>query len=110
MTLQAKLTLGFVILVVLIVGFISAVNLILNMEQQFDATLERADFLAPLATDYVGAALNADLRIGVRQALAGPDLASRLLKLLIQERAILEIAVTDPKTNEILADTDPKNV
>jgi signal transduction histidine kinase len=110
MTLQAKLTLGFVILVVLIVGFISAVNLIVNMEQQFDATLERADFLVPLATDYVGSALNADLTIGVRQALASPDLANRLLKLLTQERAILEIAVTDPKTNEILADTDPKNV
>jgi signal transduction histidine kinase len=110
MTLRAKLTLGFVILVVLIVGFISAVNLVVNMQQQFQATLQRADFLVPLATEYVTNALNSKLTVPVPVVLSEPELAGRLLQLLTQEHAILEIAVVDPKTNEILADSDPNRV
>src|ERR1041385_3827067 len=98
MTLQARLTLGFVILVVLMVGFISAVDLIMNMEQQFDATLQRARFLVPLADKYVSHAYNAQLRVPVAEALADKVLASDLLDLLTKEQAILEIAVIDPHT------------
>ncbi len=110
MTLQARLTLGFVILVVLMVGFISAVDLIMNMEQQFDATLQRAQFLVPLATKYVSKTYNSQLLVPVPEALSDKALASDLLELLTKEQAILEIAVVDPHTNEVLADSDPTRV
>ena len=110
MTLQAKLTLGFVILVVLMVGFISAVDLTRDMEEQFDATLQRAQFLAPLATKYVSKTYNAHLNVPVPEALSDKPLASDLLELLTKEQAILEIAVVDPQTHEVLADSEPTRV
>src|ERR1043166_221511 len=110
MTLQAKLTLGFVILVVLMVAFISAVDLIINMDQQFDATLDSARFLVKLATKYVRTTLNSQLQATVPEALADKELSTDLVELLAKGQGILEIAGVDPNTNEVLADTDPARV
>jgi signal transduction histidine kinase len=108
MNLQAKLTLGYVLLAVTIVSVISGLNLISAMNQQFEATLERAEGLNPVATKYVKRTLNSQMTVPLREALRDPGLAADLLDLLTNGRAVLEIAVVDPKNkHEILADSDP---
>ena len=109
MTLQAKLTLGFVVLVVSIVGFISAADLTNDMQQQFEATLKRAELLTPVAFNYVKKALNSQLTVALDEALKDKTLAGELLDLLTQEHAILEIAVVD-RNNQILGGSDPVRV
>src|SRR3954463_2536064 len=109
MNLQAKLTLGYVLLAVMIVSIISVIDLATNMQQQFEATLERADVLNPVATKFVKQTLNSNLTVPLRAALRDKTLAGDLLDLLTKSRAILEIAVVDPK-NEVLADSDPARI
>jgi len=106
MNLQAKLTLGYVLLVVVIVSIISGLDLSTNMKQQFEATLERAKVLNPVATKYVKRTLNSQITVPLREALRDKTLEADLLDLLTNARAVLEIAVVDPGTNEILADSD----
>ena len=82
MNLQAKLTLGYVLLAVLIVSIISGVDLATNMQQQFDATLERAEILNPVATKFVKrdvelAADGAAARSAARQRPGGRPARSR---------------------------------
>jgi signal transduction histidine kinase len=113
MNLQAKLTLGFVLLATVMVGLISAVDLGNNMQQQFQSTLERADQLQLIAAKFVSNTLNspaADRAVPLREALRDPQLATDLLGLLTNAHAILEITVVDPSTNEILADSLPERV
>jgi signal transduction histidine kinase len=104
MNLQAKLTLWYVLLAVLIVGTVSGVNLINNVHQQFDATQARAEILKREAGKWVERTLNSRLATPLREALLDQQLEADLQNLLTGEKAILEIAVVDPKTNEILAD------
>ena len=105
MNLQAKLTLGYVLLAVAIVSIISGLDLSTNMQQQFDATLERAEILNPVATKFVKRTLNSRLTVPLREALRDNVLAADLLDLVTKTGAILEIAVVDPK-NEVFADSD----
>jgi signal transduction histidine kinase len=107
MNLQAKLTLGNVVLVVLMVTVISAMDLVNNVQQQFDATLERAEVLNPVATKFVRQTRNSLPAVSLREALRDERLSKDLLDLVTDARAILEIAVVDPKTNEVLSDSDP---
>lgn len=106
MNLQAKLTLGYVLLAVSIVSIISGLNLKTNMQQQFDATLERAELLNPVASKFVRETLNSQLTVPLRTALRDKQLAADLLDLLAKAPTILEIAVVDAKTDEVLADSD----
>jgi len=110
MNLQAKLTLGYVVLVVVLVGAISGMDLASNMQEQFEATLERAEVLNPVATKFVRQTLNSRLTVPLREALRDSSLERDLLDLVTDARAILEIAVVDPKTNEVLADSDPSRL
>ncbi len=110
MNLQAKLTLGYVLLVVLIVSLISGLDLATNMKQQFEATLERAEVLNPAATKYVKRTLNSQITVPQRTALRDETLAADLLELVTNAGAVLEIAVVDAKTNEILADSDTSRI
>jgi signal transduction histidine kinase len=110
MNLQSKLTLGYVLLAVVIVSIISLLDLSTNMTQQFDATLERAEILNPVATKFVKRTLNTRLATPLREALRDPTLAADLLDLVTKARAILEIAVVDPKNHEVLADSDPSRI
>jgi signal transduction histidine kinase len=105
MNLQAKLTLGYVLLAVAIVTIISYLDLTTNMKQQFEATLERAEIINPVATKFVKRTLNSRLTVPLREALRDKVLAADLLDLVTKAGAILEIAVVDPK-NEVLADSD----
>ena len=58
MNLQAKLTLGAVLLETLIVGAISTVDLGNAMEIEFENTLRRANIVRRVASEYVAQALN----------------------------------------------------
>src|SRR5579885_1988875 len=110
MNLRAKLTLGYVLLAVAMVFIISMVSLGNTIQQQFEANLERAQILEMVATNYVKQTLNSQLTVPLREALRDPGLADHLLMLLTNARAILEIAVVDPNTNQILADSDPSRI
>jgi signal transduction histidine kinase len=107
MTLQAKLTLGSVVLASLMVGIVSAVDLGNEMQRQFESTLEHAETLKTVASKMVEQALNRQRTKSLREALRDPDLQSLLVDIMTASHAILEVAVVDPHTNEILLDSDP---
>jgi signal transduction histidine kinase len=107
MNLQAKLTLGNVVLGVLMVTIISAMDFVNNVQQQFDATLERAEIINPVATKFVRETRNSRPTVSMREALRDERLSKDLLDLVIDARALVEIAVVDPQTNEVLAGSDP---
>ena len=107
MNLQAKLTLGFVLLATLMVGLISGVNLDNEMQGQFEATLNRAATLESAATNFVRAAVNARPQSPLPKVLRDPALETDLADLFTSANAILEIAVVDPRSYEILADSSP---
>ena len=109
MTLQAKLTLGSVLLATLIVGLISAVDLGNDMQRQFENTLERADLLKNVATKMVAQSLNRNLAVPLAEAVRDSDLARGLVDIMATSHAVLEIAVVSPR-NEILADSDPARI
>jgi len=106
MNLQARLTLYYVLLVVVMVGFISFVDLAIEMNQQFSLTLDRADSLRIFASDIVGLSLNRQLTKPMEEALREPELAKLLQDTMLASQAILEIAVVSPD-NRVLADTLP---
>ena len=110
MTLQAKLTIGSVLLATLIVGLISAVDLGNVMQLQFESTYERAEVLKSQATAAVTDALNRQRTISLADALKDRALTERLRKLVTASKAILEIALVEPGTNLILADTLPNRI
>ncbi|MGO9262055.1 MAG: two-component system sensor histidine kinase NtrB [Bryobacteraceae bacterium] len=110
MKLQAKLTLGFVLLATVMVGLISAMDLVINMEQQFDATLERAEMLEKWAGKDVTGTLNSQRAKPLGEALRDQALTDNLVDLMANARAILYIAVVDPVTKDVLADSQPRSV
>jgi signal transduction histidine kinase len=109
MTLQAKLTLGSVVLASLMVGVVSAVDLANEMQRQFESTLERAQTLKGVVTKMVSQSLNRQRSVSLREALREPDLQDLLVSSMIASGAILEVAVVDPH-NEILFDSDPNRL
>jgi signal transduction histidine kinase len=107
MTLQARLTLYYVLLAVLMAGIISAVNLRNETQAEFDATLERAQTLQRLAVQQLKQAVDRQPTTPLRDALQDPDLVSLYRNIMLfSHYAILEIAVVDPN-NEILLDSSP---
>lgn len=110
MTLQAKLTLGSVLLATLIVSLISAAGLGNVMQLEFESTLDRAELLKSQATAAVKEALNRNLSTPLPDALRDEGLTERLRKLVTESKAILEIAIVEPGTNVILADTLPSRI
>jgi signal transduction histidine kinase len=106
MNLQAKLTLGSVLLETLIVGVISAVYLVNTMQGHFDDTLGRANLVMNVATDDVKLAVNSKPALSLREALRDPALHDRLQKVMSSSDGLIEVSVVSPE-NEILADSDP---
>src|SRR5580658_9922780 len=109
MNLQAKLTLGAVLLETLIVGAISAVDLGNAMQIEFEAALKRANIVRLVAGDYVTQTLNSLRDKPLREALRDPALSDRLKNLMTESDELFEVAVVDPH-NEILADTEPSRL
>ena len=93
-------------MVSLIVGLVAAVNFQNEVQGQFETTLERAKNLRIQATTFVRQSLDRQQTVPLAEALKDPDLASLLVNIITASRAILEVAVVDPK-NVILADSDP---
>lgn len=106
MNLQARLTLYFVLLAVLLVGVISAVDLSHDIQLQFDSTLERAESLRTFASDMVVQTLERQPDVPLREALRDPDLGKLLRDTMLASSAVLEVVVTDPQ-GEVLADSVP---
>jgi signal transduction histidine kinase len=105
MNLQAKLTLGAVLLETLIVGTISAVDLGNAMQIEFEAARKPADVVRQVAGDYVKETLNRMRDKPLRVALRDPALSQWLNDVMTASDGLFEIAVVDPH-NEILADTE----
>src|SRR5689334_2258081 len=74
MTLQAKLTLGSVLLATLIVSFISTVDLGNLMQLEFQSVYERADLVRDLSLAAVKDTLNHVRDVTLREALNDPEL------------------------------------
>jgi len=110
MTLQAKLTLGSVVLASLMVGIVSAVDLATEMQRQFESTLERADTLKSVASDMISQSINRQRTLSLRDALRDKDLQSLMIDIITASHAIIEVAAVDPGTSEILLDSDPGRV
>ena len=109
MTLQAKLTLGSVVLASLMVAVVSAVDLANQMQREFESTLERANNLKGVAASMVKQSLNRQRNKSLREALRDPDLQNLLVDVMSASHAIVEIAVVDPN-NEIFLDSDPRQL
>ena len=104
MTLQAKLTLGTVLLVTIVVPLISSVDLGHIMRNEFEHTLQRADVVQLVATDDVKQALNQPQALPFPGALQTPELFDRLRSVLASSPEIVEVAVVN-QDGKILADS-----
>src|SRR6478672_8397103 len=110
MGLRARLTLWSVVVMGLIVGVVSGLDLAREVNNQFAATLERADYFNRTAVDVVRRNLNRDLTLPIREAvLHDPDLSVQLLDIMSGSKSLLEISVCDP-ADEILASSDPGRI
>src|SRR5436190_24308999 len=109
MTLQAKLTLGSVLLATLIVTLVSAVDLGNLMQFQFNTTLERAELIKSFATETVKDELKRAHPKPWREALHDKDLHEKLLKLLTQA-SIIEIALVATEQQEVVTSTNDAHV
>jgi len=104
MTLQAKLTLGTVLLVTIVVALISAVDLADITQNEFEHTLQRANVVQLVATDDVKRALNRPQALPFPGALQTPELFDRLGSVMASSPEIVEVAVVG-KDGKILADS-----
>ena len=109
MTLQAKLTLGTVLLATVIVATISAVYLGKLMDLQFAAVLRQADRASSVVVSEVREALNSHPELDFREALATSRLPEQLQTGFTSFEEIYEVAVVD-EHDEILADSIPDRV
>lgn len=109
MNLQAKLTLGAVVLETVIVAVISAVDLGNIMQIEFVNAESRAALVRNFATEYVAQVLNRQPPQPLREALRDPALPGRLLTMMTESNELIEIAVVDPQ-NQILASSDTDRI
>jgi signal transduction histidine kinase len=109
MNLQAKLTLGAVVLETVIVAVISAVDLGNVMQIEFVNAESRAALVRDFATEYVAQVLNRQPPQPLREALRDPALPGRLLRMMTESNELIEIAVVDPQ-NQILASSYPDHI
>jgi signal transduction histidine kinase len=103
MTLQAKLTLGTVLLATVIVAVISAVDLGNIMDLQFESALRQANRVADTVVSDVRD-VNSHPEQALPEALASDRLAEQLKTEATYSKEIFEVAVVD-EHDEILADS-----
>jgi signal transduction histidine kinase len=107
MTLQAKLTLGTVLLTTGIVTVVSAVGLVNILEIRFQTTLREARTVLEVSVSNVTEASRSHPDFDISDALATSRLADQLKAQVGPAKEIVEVAVVDPQ-NEILADSTPE--
>ncbi len=103
MTLQAKLTVGSVLLATLMVSFLSAMDLSNVMQLEFQGAFDRADLVKGMAVDAVIDTLGRNREVNWQVALRDTALTQKLIKLLIASRGILSIDVVAAENNQVIA-------
>jgi signal transduction histidine kinase len=110
MSLRARLTILLVLLVAVIVGVVSAVDLAQEVNHQFQADFDRATLYKRDAVKAVTRTVNRYPRLTIGQALAtDPDLPVDLLKVVTESQSLNEVAVCDLQ-GVILADSEPTRI
>src|ERR1039458_5074241 len=105
MTLQAKATLGSVLLATIMVTLVSGVDLGSFMDLALQATLERADVIKDVAKDAVIDTLNRRRDVELREALRDPELKGKLTSLMRSPNGVLSIDMVSADKREVLAST-----
>ena len=107
MTVQTKVTLRYGLLVVFMVGALSAVNVAVETEQQFASMLERAREFDELAVVELTKAVKTEVPSpSLEEVLADPGVAYTIQQVMLKSNnAVLEIAVVD-ENNKILLDSN----
>ena len=106
MTLQAKLTLGTVLLATVIVAIYPVVYLGSIMDLRFSDAYAEAGRVRNIAVEYVTDALNSHPETPVNDVLASDRLTQQLETEVGYHKEIVEVAVVDADNN-ILADNFP---
>jgi signal transduction histidine kinase len=107
MNLRAQLTLWSVLVMAVIVGAVTAVDLAQEVKLQFESALERADYTMGVAVNEVKQTVNRNPTIAIPDALQSDrDLANELLAAMSTSKSLYEIAVCDPQ-GVILVDSVP---
>src|SRR5947199_7177185 len=111
MSLRAQLTLWSVLVMAVIVGIVSVVDLAQEINHQFKSTLDRAEYFNSAAVDVVMRAVNRDRTVAIPVALQRDkdELAAELLAMMTASKSLLEIAVCDLQ-DKILIDSEPSRV
>src|SRR5215813_9091609 len=98
MSLRVQLTLWSVLVMAVIVGAVSAVDLAQEVSHQFDSTLDRAEYYMGAAINAVKNTVNRNPAIAIPDALqTDSDLSNQLLSAMTSSKSLLEIAVCDPQ-------------
>ena len=108
-SLQARLTLWSVLVMTVLVGAISAVDLNNAIQYQFSDTLKRAESTAQFCAALVRDALARGQELPIAEVLKTSEVSAELAQVLPLSQNGLEIAVCD-RDNRILADSTPISV
>ncbi|MBM3776210.1 MAG: hypothetical protein FJW37_13765, partial [Acidobacteria bacterium] len=110
MTLRRRLTIWSVVVMALLVGATSALDLAHNMQREFEEALERAELLMRVSVDMVLRSLDREPHLPIREALArDARLGPALVDTLTASHALVEIAICD-RNHQILVGSDPARV
>lgn len=104
--MQARLTVWSIIVMALIVGFVSTLDLADEINRQFQSNRQRAEAALRIAVDIVVDALHTAV---TTDALNNRLMSEELQPLLSVSHTLIEIAVSDP-SDRILADTQKDQV
>ena len=107
MTLQAKVTLGSMLLAIIIVVLVSGVDVGSFMDFQLQSTLERAAGIKDVAKDAVLETLNRRHDVSLRETLRDPDLKQKLVNLTGSLNGVLSIDMVSAENGEVMASTLP---
>src|SRR5437867_4126990 len=105
MTLQAKVTLGSMLLAIIIVVLVSGVDVGSFMDFQLQSTLERAAGIKDVAKDAVLETLNRRHDVSLRETLRDPDLKQKLVNLTGSLNGVLSIDMVSAENGEVMAST-----
>ena len=110
MSLQTRLTLWSVMVMALLVGVISVLDLTDEVTRQFESTLARAGLVRQLAVELIYRVVDSQPELAVGDAVRQDQrLSSQLNEFLTATHALVEIAICDSK-DIVVADSDPARV
>jgi signal transduction histidine kinase len=105
MKLQAKVTLGSMLLAIIIVVLVSGVDVGSFMDFQLQSTLERAAGIKDVAMGAVIDTLNRRHDVSLRETLRDPELNQKLVKLTGSLNGVLSIDMVSAENGEVMAST-----